>query len=235
MENPTYTPVSRITLTDSVVEQLLDQFRRGSFKPGDRLPTEGALMEKFGVGRSTVREALRSLAHLNLIEARPGAGTVVKSFDIGSYLRPDVFALMLSQSDAASLLEAREVIEEAAIGLAAQRATQADLEALEKVLSTTQRALARNEPTYELSALFHMVVAQAAHNTVLENFMHSIYELLKARGKTTKKMRNFIRWEVDSHQQLYELIKAGDVAGAREAMRDHLRHSAHDIDQLHVN
>ena len=191
-------------------------------------------MEKFGVGRSTVREALRGLAHMNLIEARPGAGTVVKPFTMSSYLRPDVFAIMLSQSDATALLEAREIIEEAAIGLAAQRATDKDLETLENVLASTKQALARNQPTYELSALFHMVVAQAAHNQVLENFMHSIYELLKTRGKATKKMRAFIRWEIDSHRQLYELIKARDVDGARTAMRDHLRHSAHSIDHLNV-
>jgi DNA-binding FadR family transcriptional regulator len=227
-----YTPASRTTLADSVVEQLLDQLRRGILKPGDKLPTERMLMEKFGVGRSTVREALQSLARMNLIEARPGAGTTVKEFDITGYLRPDVFALMLSQSDAAAMLEAREVIEVAIIGMAARRADHVDLERIAEVLRSSREALSHEEPTYEYSALFHLALAEAAHNVVLLNVMHSIYGILRVRGQRTVDLPAFIKWEIKSHQELLDLVKAGDVLPAQDAMRKHLRHSAHKIDHL---
>jgi DNA-binding FadR family transcriptional regulator len=228
----TFKSASRKTLAESVVEQFLDQFRRGELKPGDRLPTERELMEQFGVGRSTVREALQGLARLNLIEGRPGVGTVVKSLDVTSYLRPDIFSVLLGDSSATELLEAREIIEVAIIGLAAQRANDQDLATLETMLATAEEALARGEPTYELSALFHVGLAQAAHNNLLLNIMLSLYELLRARGRQTVDLHSYLRWEIDSHRELFELVRNGDVEGARQAMDAHLRHAAHRLGEI---
>jgi DNA-binding FadR family transcriptional regulator len=204
-----------------VLQQLLEHLQRGEFKPGNRLPTERALMERFDVGRSTVREALQTLARMNVVEARPGSGTVVKEPSIDAYLRPDLFAVLLGNSLAAELLEAREIVEVGMITLAAQRATSADLAAIEDVLHAAEEAASHNAPTYEFSAQFHVAVAQAAHNTVLLNFMHSIYELLHARGQTSTKMREFVDWELTSHRELFDFMCAGDVIGARHAMRAH--------------
>ena len=228
----TFKLAARTTLADSVLEQLLEQFQSGILKPGHRLPPERELMEQFGVGRSTIREALQSLARMSLIESRPGAGTIVKPFDLSAYLRPDIFAILLSESMAKELLEAREAIEIATIGLAAQRARPEDLAEMERILDDSVDALVRNEPTYELSALFHVAVAQAAHNTVLLSFMQSVYQLLRVRGTRTVDLPNFLRWEIGSHRELYELIRAGNVTGASNTMRAHLRHSAHQLGEL---
>lgn len=225
-----YTVAARVTLADSIVEQLLDQLRRGQLRPGHRLPPERTLMEQFGVGRSTVREALQSLARMNLIESRAGAGTVVKEFDINGYIRPDIFSILISESMADEMLEAREVIEVAIIGMAAERATQDDLTRIEEVLQSSATALAKHEPTYEYSALFHLALAEAAHNTVLLNFMHTIYGLLRVRGKRTIDLPAFLKWEMKSHQELFDLVKVGRVKAAQTTMRDHLRHSSHQID-----
>jgi len=228
----TFKSASRKTLSESVVEQFLEQFRRGELKPGDRLPTERELMEQFGVGRSTVREALQGLARMNLIEGRPGSGTVVKPFDLTAYLRPDLFSAMLGGSSATELLEVREIIEVAAIGLAAQRATADDLAALDDMLTSAAEALARNEPTYELSALFHVGLAHAAHNGLLLNIMLSLYELLRARGEHTVDLYSYLEWEIESHRELFNLVRAGDVAGAQRAMDAHLRHAAHRLGEI---
>jgi DNA-binding FadR family transcriptional regulator len=225
----------RSNLSELVLQQLLEQLQRGAFKPGDRLPTERALMEQFDVGRSTIREALQTLARMNLVEARPGSGTVVKEPSVGAYLRPDVFAVLLGNSLAPELLEAREIVEVGMITLAAQRATPEDLAAIEQVLRAAEAAAAHDHPTYEFSAQFHIVVARAAHNTVLLNFMHSIYELLRARGQSSANVHEFVRWELASHRELFDFIRAGDVIGARHAMRAHLRHSAHQLDAPQPN
>ena len=223
---------SRKTLTQSVVDQFLDQFRRGALKPGDRLPTERELMEQFGVGRSTIREALQGLARMNLIEGRPGAGTVVKPFDVSSALRSDLFSALLGGSSAAELLETREIIEVAVIGLAAQRATEDDLGALTQILASAEAALERGEQTYELSALFHVGLAQAAHNSLLLNIMLSVYELLRARGEHTVELHSYLRWEIESHRELYDIVRARDVEGARAAMIVHLRRSAQRLGEI---
>lgn len=224
-------PVTRTTLADSVVEQLLDQMRRGKLRPGDLLPPERELMAQFNVGRSTVREALQSLTRMGLLEARPGVGTVVKPVDFGSYLRPDVYSALMNDSLASELLEAREIIEVAIAGLAAQRASRADLQRIAETLEAASRALARHQPTHEFSALFHIHLAEAAHNTVLLNFMRSIYGLLRARGEL-KAGSEFLHWEIEAHRELYELIKSRDVEGARRKMLAHLRHSAHRLGEL---
>lgn len=232
MADATFTPAARTTLAASVLDQLLDQMRRGTLKPGDRLPPERTLMEQFSVGRSTVREALQSLARMNLIESRPGAGTVVKTADLHTYLRPDIFAVLLASGAASELLEAREVIEVAIVDLAAQRATAEDLLAIEAILDRATVAFAQNEPTTELSIAFHMQLAEAAHNGIVSTFMHSIYELLRVRSRRALERPSFLRWEIDSHRELYALIKAHDSVAARQAMRDHLRHSAEELDDL---
>lgn len=232
MTDTTFTPAARTTLATSVLDQLLDQLRLGALKPGDRLPSERTLMEQFGVGRSTIREALQSLARMNLIESRPGAGTLVKAVDFNTYLRPDIFAVLLGAGAANDLLEAREIIEVAIVDLAAQRATAEDCVAIEALLDQAAAALARHEPTTDLSILFHMTLAQAAHNSVVSTFMHSIYELLRVRSRRALEMPSFLRWEIESHREIYELVKGGDAAGARQAMRDHLRHSAEQLGEL---
>lgn len=232
MSDTTFSPAARTTLATSVLDQLLDQMRRGMLKPGDRLPPERTLMEQFGVGRSTVREALQSLARMNLIESRPGAGTVVKAADIATYLRPDIFAVLLGTGTASDMLEAREIIEVAIADLAAQRATAEDLAAIDSVLNRATQALERHEPTTDLSIAFHMTLAEAAHNSVVSTFMHSIYELLRVRSRRALELPSFLRWEIESHRELYELIKAKNSAAARQAMRDHLRHSAEELDEL---
>ena len=224
-------PVTRTTLAESVAEQLLDQIRCGRLRPGDLLPPERQLMLQFSVGRSTVREALQSLTRMGLLEARPGIGTLVRPVDFDTYLRPDVYAALMTESLASELLEAREVIEVAIAGLAAQRAQPADLQRIAETLDAAVHALAQHQPTHEFSALFHIHLAQAAHNTVLLTFMRSIYGLLRARGEL-KAGPDFLRWEIEAHRELYELIAARDVEGARRTMLAHLRHSAHRLGEL---
>jgi GntR family transcriptional regulator, transcriptional repressor for pyruvate dehydrogenase complex len=231
--NSMTSPAARVTLAESVLEQLLEEFQQGLFKPGDRLPTERELMERFSVGRSTIREALQSLTRMQLIEGRPGFGTIVKPFEFSSYLRADVFAALLNDSVAQELLEAREVIEVAIVERAVQHATEADLAAIAAILEAAETAYAAGEPTYEYAALFHIGIAQAAHNSVLLNFMHSIHELLKARGRRSVTNRAYLRWEIDEHQALFATLRARDSAKARLEMLVHLRESARRLGEQH--
>lgn len=222
----TFTPVNRITTSQSVADQILDLLRQGVFKPGDKLPSERELMEKLNVGRSSIREALQSLAMLNVIEIMPGYGTFVKEPQPGEILRADVIGFLIGNSMARELLEAREMIEPASVRLACLRGTTEDFARIEALLNAHADALAANQPTNEISARFHVVLAEAAHNQVVVRFMESILELLMQRGRKVEHIPEYATQELEEHRAIFRLVHERDADRAAEALLRHIVHSA---------
>jgi DNA-binding transcriptional regulator YhcF (GntR family) len=109
--------VGRVTAAKGVAEQILVMIRRGHLKPGDQLPPEGELMEKLSVGRSSVREAMQTLATLNVVSSQAGSGTFVRQPKSNDILRPDVLGFLIGNEAALELREARQMIEPACIRL----------------------------------------------------------------------------------------------------------------------
>ncbi len=219
------TPVARTTLVQSVVDQIKAQIVEGTLAAGDRLPSERDLMKRLGVGRSTIREALRSLAMMNLVDLRPGQGCYVKGLGVQTLIRPDLLTTLLDRNVTVDLLEVRELIEPAGIELAAHRATPADLEALQGILDRCRAAHDEGRPTSDLSAGFHVAIARSTHNGVLVMFMESILELLTERGSKLESMPGYTEWEVASHQKIADAVRARDARRARRLMSQHLEES----------
>lgn len=219
-------PASRTTLVQSVAGQLISLISEGYLKPGDRLPSQQELTEKMQVGRSTIREALRSLAAIGLVEMKPGHGTFIKRMDAQTIIRPDLLALMIDESLTERLLEAREIIEPEIANLAAQRASDEDLATIREVLSKCEEAIEAGQPVYRLSVEFHRAVTAAAHNEVLLMFMDSILRLLVERGFLLERKPGFVEWELESHRGVYEYIIERDGRRARIAMARHIRESS---------
>ena len=107
----TLSPVQRVTAAQAVADRLLTMIRDGRLRPGDQLPTERELADRLGVGRSSVREAMQVLATLNLVEARPGAGTFVRRPRFADFVTAETLGLLALNTRALELLEAREMIE----------------------------------------------------------------------------------------------------------------------------
>ncbi len=221
-----FKPVERSTLSQSVAEQIIQMIQDGRLNPGDQLPAERDLLQRLGVGRSTLREALRSLAMVNIVEQRPGSGTFVKEINVSSVIHPGMLNAALQRSLTADLLETRQIIEPQAAALAAQRATAEELDAIQSLLDQCQSALAHGQPDADLSARFHLALAQAAHNDVLVMFIESILGLLQARGAHSHEIPGYEGWELASHQQIVDALRAGDGPLAQRLMADHLDESA---------
>lgn len=219
-------PASRTTLVQSVAGQLISLISEGHLKPGDRLPSQQELTEKMQVGRSTIREALRSLATMGLVEMKPGRGTFIKRMDAQTIIRPDLLALMIDESLTERLLEARQIIEPEIANLAAQRASDEDLATIREVLSKCEEAIEAGQPVYRLSVEFHRAVTEAAHNEVLLMFMDSILRLLAERGFLLERKPGFVEWELESHRGVYEYIIERDGRRARIVMARHIRESS---------
>ena len=213
----------RTTLPKVIADHLTSQIKAGRLRPGERLPTEKALMREFGVGRSTIREALQHLVILGLAEAKRGFGYRIKAFDRHMLMDLDVTAALLAEDTLLDLLEAREILEVPIARQAAIRATETDLQAMERLLKQMEVRLARGQTVHRQAAEFHLLIARAAKNATLERWISNIIPLLIARGwQLEHDVPGRSARELTLHRELYERFKARNPDAVQRAMIEHL-------------
>lgn len=210
-----------------VADQLRDRILDGSLGSGDRLPTELDLADIFGVSRSTVREALRVLASRDLIYTTRGTtgGTFVSrvQFDkVSDYLETSL-GLMSGTEDItlANLLEAREILEVPAAGLAALRREEHHLDELRAVVEREQQTRGRGLKFRE-HRNFHGIVVDAADNGLLGVMTEPVFRVLQARLSRREMDGGFWSQVDDDHIEILECIQGRDSEGAVAAMKSHL-------------
>lgn len=213
-----------------VAEQLLGHIRSGTLKSGDQLPTEKELMQQFGVGRSSIREGLQILATLNLIESRPRTGTFIRIPSASEQLHVELLGPLISNFHALELLEARQMIEPAAVRLACIRATEEELDRVDALLDEHARLLASGDAVHEQAARFHVLIAECSHNQIAAQFMKSIMGLLMARGRKIERIPGYAEEEVIEHRAIAQLIRARDPEAAFAEMAAHIVRSAQTYD-----
>ncbi len=220
-----FNKVSVGRISQVIVEQIRGLIRRGALKPGDRLPSERELCEKFGVSRVTVREALRVLESTGLIEIRVGArggafARAPSSDRVGEGLADLLSTDAMSSSD---VTEARQVLEVGLVPLACRRADEADLETLAEICDRSEEALRRGEYRLSLSAEFHLGVAQATHNAAIvmlvESFRRPLLGSLQEAHDADPRMDSL---GVKDHRQFLNALRAGDVERSVKIMERHL-------------
>ncbi|MEM8923098.1 MAG: FadR/GntR family transcriptional regulator [Actinomycetota bacterium] len=208
-----------------VAKSLLDYvLRSGEVSVGDRLPPERQFAEAFGVGRSAVREALKSLSLLGLVEIRQGDGTYVASRS--SELLPSVieWGLLLGQERTFETIEARQHLEELIAGLAADRRNQPSLERLADHIAAMAEATEDPERFVDADIAFHLEVAHAAGNRVLADVLNSLQSLLRVWiGRVIAEDPTHAQLTIEEHRAILAAIEAGDADTARAAMGRHLR------------
>jgi GntR family transcriptional repressor for pyruvate dehydrogenase complex len=211
-------------LADSIRDRILS----GELEPGQRLPIEPELSTEYGVSRSTVREALRVLASQNLVSTSRGVlgGSFVahpQPHQISDYLQSSLGLLTGTSSSEITvdtLLEARELLEVPAAGLAAFRRTGADMEILEESLVGPQPfdSAARQE----LSLDFHAALLRTAGNPLMEVLARPVFGVLSERFQVGDLSAAFWAEVDDDHRRIFEAVRDGDVDGAKTATRAHL-------------
>ncbi len=202
----------RASLVDQVIEQLKEQITGGAWKLHAKIPTETVLAEQLGVGRNTVREAVRALTHAGLLECRQGDGTYVRATNelSGAMLR------RLRAAEQLEILEVRRALEVEAARLAAARRTEADIELLRAALERREQAWSQRESEefVEADLAFHMTVVEATHNRVLIDLYHDFANALRASitAAGVPLEKSYI-----PHEAIVRAIAAGDVAAAERA------------------
>jgi GntR family transcriptional repressor for pyruvate dehydrogenase complex len=207
----------RQKLAETVAQQLLEAVR--DKEPGTQLPSERELVEQLRVGRSTVREALKGLAMIGVIEVRHGQGAFVAAHESSI---PGV--LGTETAEAEKLREARNVIEPEIARLAATRRTDADLKALGDVLDAHRKALKNGTPPLLEASRFHMLLADAADNRALTAVVQPFFRLMIEQGPKLYEMEDgYMKWELDQHTGIFEAVRSGDPDLAWERTRNHVQ------------
>ena len=207
--------IARVSVTQHVVDALYAALRNGDFAPGDRLPSEPQLAAFYGVGRSAVREAIRELLALDLVEIQRGRGTFVRPLPPGLLVQPGDFRETLERKVALELIEVRLIIEPEVAALAARRASADDISRLRRDVEGLHRSLgALAKPPQDLR--FHLDLVRAAHNSALLRISSPIIAFYDwDEGRSSQR-------DVDEHMAVVDAIERRDSSAARRAMRAHL-------------
>lgn len=229
-EAPAFVPIQRQRAFEAILVQLQNQILRGELRPGDRLPNERALAEMLGVGRPSVREALRVLEALEIIEVRPGAGAAsgsIISARTGEALSGLLqMHLALGHFTAEELVDTRRVLETSIVRTAAINRTEQQLRAIEQLLLEMEHN-ERERPVYlALDAEYHQAIAQAAGNALLTHLMQAlrapVVHLLNIQTDAWEDWDAVIAWAAPDHRALYEAIASRDPDAAERALAHHL-------------
>lgn len=211
--------VQRHPLAAQAAEVLLTRIRSGEWELGHKLPGETTLAAQLGVGRSTLREAIRELAGRGVLESRQGAGVFLTALDV-----TEDWDTVLRRADILTVIEARIAIEAEGAALAARRRTPADLRNMLRALTARAEAGNSVEALVDADTAFHRTVVAAAHNDILLEMFnafvprsrHAMIDMLRIRPALDKHADH------DAHELLYDAVRARNPEAAATASRVHL-------------
>ena len=224
-----FTPVKTKRLYEEIIDQIKQLISGGELKPGDKLLSERELAERLQVSRVSVREAIRSLEMLGFIEIRQGEGTFVRDTDADDVIRPLAMFLAVERGSLLDMFEVRRIFETATAGLAAERATDDEIEHIGDLLEKMKDRIQHgdSEKGEEYDAAYHYAVAEATHNQLLIKLLRTVHEewsravsagsqqLLLDRANNAPRI-------IAQHTQVLEAIRAHDPRTASEAMLEHV-------------
>ncbi|MCM3714333.1 FadR family transcriptional regulator [Alkalihalobacillus oceani] len=221
------TPIRRQKIYEEIVQQIYQLIRRGDYKEGDKLPAEGKLAEEFGVSKTVVREAMSVLKASGVVESRSGSGNFIRKLEGETFVQ-SIGPSLLNIQSLIEILELRRALEIEAASLAADRATEEDIELLKEY----NRKLASSEKLEERvenDFLFHKTLFYATHNSAFIKVFDSISSLFKSGIEESKKqssnLPNRHKEGVEEHFTIMEAISEKDEKKARATMREHLKNN----------
>ena len=222
MELPDVGPIRSTRIYAEIVRQIKALISEGRLKSGDQLPPERDLAEQFKVSRTSVREALRTLESLGLIEIRPGEGTFVREVSVESLIEPLAQVILSHREAVAELFEARRLLEPAIAGLAARRASRDEIQQMDRILEDQAKAVAVGRTGLDQDAAFHAAIAASARNRAITRIVNALMDLLtQSREESLQTPGRPTRSHQD-HLRILDAIRRRDEAAAQAAMRDHL-------------
>ena len=206
------------------MDRLLSDITRGRYKPGTKLPNEYELISEMQVSRNSLREAVKILTAMGIVEIRRGDGTYVCSQVNPSAFDNVVYSIVSGQSTSGEMLELRQILDDATVRLAIEKITPEELERLEKNVQEMKNAIRSNdsETAQECDFRFHMMLIESCKNVFFIRIVKGVYSIFKSSiGE------NVYLEKVDSqapvyHQRMIDCIKQKDYRHVHEVVADSL-------------
>ncbi len=225
-------PIERTTLTASAFEQLISYVVKGEWKAGDRIPPERDLCRQLGIARTSLREALKAMELVGMLDSRVGDGTFV--CPRSEFLaRPLLWAFTAADhEELRDIMEARMLLERDVAGLAAERASDEEVARIGAAVEEMAENVAAGRSTLDADMTFHLAIAAAAHNSVMQNAVQLLRNLMR-RWLHLKLMLPDVPTKVlRQHEAIYHAIRSRDPEAARKAMMEHLESTVRLVSQV---
>lgn len=234
-DEPQFGTFEKDALWEKIAARLLSLLKEKQLRPGDKLPPERELAAMMQVSRPSLREALRALSMMNVLEIRQGAGTFVSSLEPELLVEHLDFVLALDDSTFIRLFEARKILEVGIAALAAERITDEELADLEAGLAKSQEALGDAVAFLEADIELHKKITRAARNPVLSRIADSIGKLSFASRRRTVEIAGVQTQTLDDHRAIVAALKTRNPVAAQQAMLRHLENVEQKLKQLGVS
>jgi GntR family transcriptional regulator, transcriptional repressor for pyruvate dehydrogenase complex len=209
-----------------IPEEIADRIRRlildTTFQPGRALPSERLLARRFGVSRGSVRDALRMLEILGLLEMRHGQGTFPRELSVDRLVAPLATVLAYRPDLQDELMDVRRMFEPAVARAAALRVTDEDLVSFDRVLTAQRRKLKTGQSAIVEDTAFHAALARATRNRVIVHIMETLNNLLVESRKRTLREKGRPARSLEGHEAIVAAVRRRDPEAAARAMHDHI-------------
>lgn len=226
-----FSGIKNTLLAEQVQEQLYDYITAHSMKPGDKLPNEFKLAEQFGVGRSTVREAVKLLVSRNVLETRRGSGTYVKDLIPADMDPLNLRSVQDKVALAMDLVDLRLILEPGIAELAAYNATEEEIRHLQELCDATEYKIENNLYYIQDDIDFHTYIARCSKNKVVEQLIFIIETAVLMFVNITH--RQLMKETVTTHRAITKAIADHDPIGARSAMTMHIAFNRNLIKEIY--
>jgi GntR family transcriptional repressor for pyruvate dehydrogenase complex len=214
--------IKRSGVVEDIIESVKQALIDGSLRPGQRLPSEAEMVQQLGVGRGTVREAMKMLSALGVVEIRQGDGTYVAEKPTSAMLRPLVFAILLETGTTRELFELRSLVQIGYCQLAAQNATDADLTHIEEAMKAWASHARTPNPDIEtlvrLDLGVHFAILDATHNPLVVRIGRAVEEIFFASIHDILAKKRVLDGGIKGHQRVLEALHSRDQEAVRQAV-----------------
>ena len=221
LDSTWHEPLKRPTLSEEIADRLVASIVGGRFLFGERLPPERDLARLFDVGRPTVREAMRILSAIGLIEVRPGSGTFLVNSHADFLMKAFSWTVLLDPQTSREVIETRIAVESELAALAAERATEEDISSLRSLIDEMEKNQKNTKRFTEIDLSFHIVIAEAAQNVTLHRIATAVNSLLHQWMLRATAKPPF-ETALGHHRLILKAIEARDPEEARRVMQAHL-------------
>ncbi|WP_320176044.1 FadR/GntR family transcriptional regulator [Maridesulfovibrio sp.] len=210
------------TVHQSVAQQIAELIESGNFKKGDKLPAERSLAEKFKVSRSSIREAIKSLAQKNLVESRRGDGTYILADMDADIFEAFTTAFSDQKKRISDIFQFRRVIEPEIAALAAASMDEETLNRLKVIVFDQQMKTQSGKNTRDLDALLHLEIAKATGNSIFPEMMMALERIMKESRSEILQPPQRQQASISAHFKILEAFENRDQDQARKTMRKHI-------------